>query len=92
MRYNLYYNIMRYEILLYQDKYGKSDVSEFIASCERKMKAKIIRYIELLSEYGNTLRPPYSEYLKDDIFELRIKQGNNISRVLYFFMDDKKLF
>ena len=29
---------------------------------------------------------PLSEFLEDGIFELRAQAGNNISRVLYFFM------
>jgi phage-related protein len=31
------------------------------------------------------MRAPYTKYLEDGIFELRTKQGSNISRVLFFF-------
>ena len=41
--------------------------------------------IKLLEEKGTALRMPYSEHLKDGIFELRAKVGTDISRVLYFF-------
>ena len=50
-----------------------------------KMKAKILRDLDLLEEKGNTLREPYSKHLDDGIFELRAKVGSDISRVLYFF-------
>ena len=49
-----------------------------------KMRAKLSSLMEILEEYGNLLREPYSKYLRDGIFELRCQSGNNISRILYF--------
>lgn len=40
---------------------------------------------------GNELREPYSKSLSDGIFEIRAIQGNNIARVLYFFVVGKKI-
>lgn len=34
---------------------------------------------------------PYSKPLGDGIFEIRAKQGNNITRTLYFFYDGKQI-
>ena len=50
------------------------------------MRARIYQYIRLLEIKGNELREPYSKFLRDGIFELRIQQGNDIARVLYFFV------
>ena len=58
---------------------------EFWDSLEEKMRAKVLRTIMLLEQNGNDLREPYSKPLGDGIFELRIQQASNISRVLYFF-------
>ena len=55
------------------------------------MRAKLFRLLELLEEKGNTLREPYSKSLDDGIFEIRAKQGNNITRVLYFFYIGNKI-
>lgn len=55
------------------------------------MKAKLFRMIELLENRGNELREPYSKPLGDGIFELRAKQGTNITRVLYFFVVGRKI-
>ena len=55
------------------------------------MRAKLFRLLELLEEKGNTLREPYSKSLDDGIFEIRAKQGNNITRVLYFFYVGNKI-
>ena len=41
--------------------------------------------MEILEEKGTELRLPYSGPLGDGIFELRCKQGSNITRALYFF-------
>lgn len=40
---------------------------------------------------GNELREPYSKFLNDGIFEIRVKQGNNITRILYFFYVNNKI-
>ncbi len=47
--------------------------------------------IDILEEKGNYLRELYSKYLEDGIFEIRVKVGNNISRVLYFFYFEKRI-
>lgn len=75
--------------------FEKSDktrpAEEFILSEDVKMRAKIFRMLELLELKGNDLREPYSSYLTDGIFELWVKQGSDISRVLYFFVVGKKI-
>ena len=34
------------------------------------------------------LREPFSKKISDHIFELRIRQGTNIVRILYFYAED----
>lgn len=48
------------------------------------------REIDLLVANGPELREPHSKHVEDGIFELRAKQGSDISRVLYFFFVGKK--
>ena len=55
------------------------------------MQTKLFRLLELLEIKGNELREPYSKSLSDGIFEIRAIQGNNITRVLYFFVVGKKV-
>lgn len=54
-----------------------------------KLYEKTLRSMELLMVFGNQLRMPYSESLRDGIFELRTVFGNNITRLLYFFDEGK---
>ena len=80
-----------FDVIYYQLEDGSYPVEEFIVAQDVKMQAKIFRTIMLLEQFGNSLREPYSKYLRDDIFELRIKTGSNISRVLYFFFEGRRV-
>jgi len=51
----------------------------------------VARTVDLLRDNGGDLREPYSKPLSDGIFELRIKVGTNITRVLYFFVIGNKI-
>ena len=72
-----------------QSDYG-CPVQELLDSLEPKLLAKILRTIDLLEINGPLLREPYSKPLENGIFELRTKQGSDITRVLYFFIVGKK--
>jgi Phage-related protein len=76
---------------MYRKENGDIPVAKFINSLDNKMQAKIFREILILEEAGNTLREPYSKYVRDGIFELRIKVSSNITRILYFFYIDKRI-
>ena len=55
------------------------------------MPSKVsINTLDLLEMNGPLLRKPYSKPLENGIFELRTKQGSDITRVLYFFIIGKK--
>ena len=79
-----------YEIILYDTEDGRCPVQELLDSLEPKLLAKTLRIIDLLEMNGPLLREPYSKPLENGIFELRTKQGSDITRVLYFFIVGKK--
>lgn len=65
-------------------------VYEFILSIkDRKLQSKTMQTITLLENNGYNLRMPHSKYLQDGIYELRTKQGSNITRILYFFDENR---
>lgn len=66
-------------------------VEEFLDSLDVKMRAKAIKELQILKEFGITLREPYSKPIKDGIFELRIKVANDITRIFYFFYTNNKI-
>ena len=78
------------EIEFYRKPDGSEPVVEFLDSLDRKMRAKMVRAIDLLEIHGTALRLPVSENLGDGIMELRSSFGGNITRVLYFFIVGNK--
>ena len=74
------------DVKLYVTEEGKCPVSDFIKSLDPKMRAKVFKSIDLLRVNGSMLREPFSKPIRDGIFELRARQGSDISRVLYFFV------
>ena len=81
----------RYEVIFYETPDGKQPAKEFLLSLPPKMRAKMLRTIEIVGENGPDLREPYSKCLEEGIFELRAKVGSDISRVLYFFYIGKRI-
>ena len=76
----------RFTVVFYERENGQKPAWDFIMELDAKMKAKVLRGLEILEECGTELREPYTKPLGDGIFELRIKAASNISRVLYFFV------
>ena len=80
-----------YEVIFYDLEDGTEPAKEFLLSLDVKMRAKMLRTIDLLAVNGAELREPHSKPLDDGIFELRAKVGSDITRVLYFFMVGKRV-
>ena len=70
-----------FEIEFYALPDGRKPVEEFLDSLPVKMRVKALDSLDLLEEYGNQLRMPYSKALSDGIFELRIRFSGDISRI-----------
>lgn len=77
---------MSYEVEYYELPDGSRPAEEFILAQDVKMQAKIFMALK-----GPMLREPFSKPLGEGIFEVRAKQGTDISRVLYFFVVGKKV-
>ena len=71
------------EIELYCTKHGEIPVKTFLDSLDPKMRAKTVMVIQLLEEYGNVLREPYSKHLENGLFA-------QITRIIYFFFRGDK--
>ncbi len=77
--------MIEFEIVFYSKADGTEPAKDFLLNLDKKMRAKMLRTITMLSDNGTDLREPYSKSLGDGIFELRAKVGSDITRVLYFF-------
>ncbi len=74
------------QVVFYKNKKGEEPAIDFLESLDPKMKVKMTRTINLLEANGYKLREPYTKSLRDGIFELRAKEGSDITRVLYFYV------
>ncbi|MDE5582467.1 MAG: type II toxin-antitoxin system RelE/ParE family toxin [Ruminococcus sp.] len=83
--------MQEFQIIFYEKSDGTEPAKDFILSLDVKMRAKMLRTIEMLRLNGCQLREPYSKNLDDGILELRAKVGSDISRVLYFFVVGQKV-
>ena len=82
---------MSYTVEYYEKVDGTRPAEEFILAQDTKMRAKIFMMLEFLESKGPALREPYSKPLGDGVFEIRAKQGSDITRVLYFFVVGQKI-
>lgn len=65
-----------------------NSVEIFIENLTEKEIAKVIRTIELLEEFGNTLALPHSRHMADGLLELRVR-GKREIRIFYCFHKTK---
>lgn len=78
-----------YRIHFYKKTNGEVPIINFLEEIEDvKLKNKVLKFIQILQEYGRELYEPYTKYLKDGIYELRIHHSSNYARCLYFFYCD----
>ncbi len=63
----------------------------FISEFKDEIYTISYRTLAVLETDGNNIREPYSKFLGDGIYEVRVQQVNNITRVLYFLVVNKKI-
>ena len=72
-------------VVFYREDNGSVPVLDWFDTLSDKAQAKCTVKIERLAEEGHELRRPEADYLRDEIYELRIGlQGQNY-RILYFY-------
>lgn len=73
---------MSWRVIFFSSHNGRFPVRDFISTLEPSIVAKITTYLDLLSEFGPFLKPPFIKKINSEIYELRIK-GKKQLRVLY---------
>ena len=78
---------MEFEIIFYKDKEGGSLIEEFLIELKRGNNPFAEQTLKGLEKLKNRAhhREPLSKYLEPGLWELRIKAGNNILRIVYTF-------
>jgi len=83
--------MQNWEIEYYLDKYGRHPVLEFMSTIPQKAERKLLKFLDLLEEFGLELGQPLIKKLTGtDIWELRIQHSSDTYRILYFAFTGRK--
>ena len=74
-------------IVFYQEDDTEVPVLNWILGLDPKAQTKCLARIQRLQQRGHQLRRPEADYLRDDIYELRISHRRVNYRILYFFYE-----
>ncbi len=72
-------------IILFKEEDGTVPLLAWLGRLIPKARAKCIARIIRLQQRGHELRRPEADYLRDEIYELRISLRHLNYRILYFF-------
>jgi len=73
------------ELILYKGEDNTVPFINWLRNLTPKPRDKCIIKIERLRDHGHELRRPEADYLRDGIYELRVRFGTVNYRMLYFF-------
>jgi len=73
------------EVLFYEEGDGSVPVLEWLDDQPAQVQDKVIVRVERLRECGHELRRPEAAFLRDGIYELRVRHMRVNYRLLYFF-------
>lgn len=79
------------EVLIFADNDGTAPLIQWLDQLPPKVQYKCIVRIERLAEMGHELRRPEADYLRDDIYELRLAFQDIQYRILYFFQESRAI-
>ena len=86
---------MNWTVDYYRTERGDQPVREFIDSLPIKLRAKNMREISMLEEFGPDMPAPYVKQLRgkdnDGLWELRVKLSSDISRIFYFYTEGNRI-
>ena len=75
----------RVEVVFFREDEETVPVRDWLDSIPKKAQAKCLVKLGRLEELGHELRRPEADYLRDDIYELRVRFQSVNYRILYFF-------
>jgi phage-related protein len=76
------------DVIFYRELDGSVPVLGWLQELERRNRRaaeKCIAQMEVLHQLGNERRRPLADYLRDGVYELRVRVGRSQHRILYFF-------
>ena len=74
------------KVVVYQEQKGRVPLLKWLDRLPSKVQDKCIVKVERLAECGHELKRPHCDFLKDDIYELRVRHRRINYRILYAFV------
>ena len=72
-------------VVFFREEDGSAPLLDWLDALPERAQDKCTERIERLRELGHLLRRPEADYLRDGIYELRVKNEGINYRILYFF-------
>ena len=82
---------MKWDVEFYERIGSRCPTLEFFDELSGRERLFVDRAFERLGTYGPDLRRPHVDYLRDDIWELRVRTPDGQIRFLYFFFDQHRI-
>ena len=76
---------MPVDLVFYKDDDESVPVRDWLDTLPSKVQDKFAARTRLLKQMGHSLRRPIADYLRNGIYELRVRVGRKNHRILYFF-------
>jgi len=80
-----------WEVEFYETRPGRCPTQEFLDSLQVKERVFAQRGLARLETFGPALRRPHIDYLRDDIYEIRVRAPGGHLRFFYFFFVGRKI-
>lgn len=78
---------MEFEIIFYKDEGGASPIEEFLLELAKSNRVLVAKTREGIEKLRHKVyhKEPLSKYIEPGLWELRIRAGTDILRILYAF-------
>ena len=77
------------EVVIFAEDDGTAPLLDWMDAQPQKVQDKCIVRIDRLGERGHELRRPEADFLRNGVYELRIKHLHVNYRMLYFFNENR---
>lgn len=84
-------NNKQLKVYFYYKSNNTSPIYNYYSKLDIKVRRKILAYIDLLIHNNGSLGMPYTKYMGDKVWELRVDFNKIFHRIFYFVFDGEKI-
>jgi phage-related protein len=78
-------------VVFFVEDNGSVPSLDWLDGLPEKVQDKFIVRVERLAQCGHELRRPEADYLRDGVYELRVRHMHGNYRLLYFFSEQRAI-